>query len=112
MFMTARSRGHGGLITIGAIAAGMLDTRNVLAILAGLVMTVGVVFYNRGRNLEASFLLCGGFALAGLWAVMGMVLSNSQQTQVPGEIYLAMSGSAFVMSMYFYIDGRNTLQDR
>ncbi|WP_117591884.1 hypothetical protein [Haloprofundus halophilus] len=90
----------------------MLDTRGVLAILVSVAFLVGMVSYRRGREVEAFFLLGGGFALAAFWGLMGMALSRTGPTQVPGDIYLAMSGSAVVMSMYFFIEGRSTLRDR
>ncbi|WP_224332268.1 hypothetical protein [Haloprofundus halobius] len=90
----------------------MLDTRGVLAILAGLALLAGMVSYRRGSQVESYFLLGGGFALAAFWGLMGMALSRTGPTQVPGDIYLAMSGSAVVMSMFFFIEGRSTLRER
>lgn len=90
----------------------MLDTRGILAILVAVTFLAGMFYYRRGREVHAFFLLGGGFALAAFWGLLGMVLSRSGPTQVPGDIYLAMSGSAVVMSMYFFIEGKSTLRDR
>ncbi|WP_224447260.1 hypothetical protein [Haloprofundus salilacus] len=90
----------------------MLDTRSVLAILAGLTLLAGMIYYRRGREVESFFLLGGGFALSAFWGLLGMALSRTEPTQVPGDIYLAMSGSAVVMSMYFFLEGNSMLRGR
>ncbi|KTG09929.1 hypothetical protein AUR64_09905 [Haloprofundus marisrubri] len=90
----------------------MVDTRGVLAIIAAVAFLAGMFYYRREREVYAFFLLGAGFALAAFWGLLGMALSRTGPTQVPGDIYLAMSGSAVVMSMYFFIEGRSTFRER
>ena len=81
----------------------MVTTREVLAILGVFTLTAGTILYHRDDKSAGMALFAGGFAMATLWATLGMLEAQEGLTSLAPETYLSAAASAGVVTLYFLI---------
>ncbi|MFB6221623.1 MAG: hypothetical protein ABEH90_09305 [Halolamina sp.] len=83
------------------------DTRSVFALLAGVVMALGVLASLTDRGVLGSKLLAVGFAIATVWATLGFFWSADHQTALGTTNYIALGSMAAVAAIYYGYKGAN-----
>ena len=83
-----------------------VGTRTVLALLGGVVLTVGVYLHATERESAGYAVMALGFATAAGWAFLGMELARMGRTSVPETTYLSGGVAAVTLAMYFGMRAR------
>ncbi|QZP37685.1 hypothetical protein [Halobaculum magnesiiphilum] len=83
-----------------------VGTRTVLALLGGVVLTVGVYLHATERESTGYAVMALGFATAGAWAFLGMELARLGRASTPETTYLSGAMAAVTLAMYFGIRAR------
>ncbi|UPV73577.1 hypothetical protein M0R89_13640 [Halorussus limi] len=78
-----------------------LDTRAVLAIIAGLLMTVALVAARRDDRLLGTWIMMIAFAVATLWSVLSIVWAQSNPSALSPKLWITMASMAAAATVYF-----------
>ena len=78
-----------------------LDTRGVLAIIAGLLMTTAFVAARYEERLLGTWIMMLGFVVASLWSVMSVFWAQSNPSPLTPEVWLSMATMAIAGTIYF-----------
>lgn len=78
-----------------------LGTRGVLAIMAGLLMSIAIVAARTEKRLLGTWLMMFGFVIATLWSVMSIFWAQSNPSPLTPELWLSMSTMAAAGAVYF-----------
>lgn len=81
----------------------MATTREVLAVMGIVVLTIGTVVHHRGNQSGGYALFAAGFALATLWATLGMLQAQQGMADLTPETYLSGAASGVAVTLYFAI---------
>lgn len=81
----------------------MLGTRGVLAILAGVTMTVAVIFLRSGRRRTGLWLLTAGFFVASIWSALSIAWAQAypSRTALSDESFLLLGTTAIAGTVYY-----------
>ncbi|WP_458185406.1 hypothetical protein [Haladaptatus sp. NG-WS-4] len=81
----------------------MVGTRGVLAILAGVTMSIAVVVIHSGRRETGLWLLTAGFFLASLWSGLSVVWAQTypNRTTLSAESHLLLGTTAIAGVVYY-----------
>ncbi|WP_348610842.1 hypothetical protein [Halobaculum rarum] len=83
-----------------------VGTRTVLALLGGVVLTVGVYLHATERESAGYAVMALGFATAAAWALLGMELASMGRASTPETTYLSGAMAAVTLAMYFGMRAR------
>lgn len=83
-----------------------VGTRTVLALLGGIVLTVGVYLHATERESAGYAAMALGFATAAVWAFLGMELARMGRASTPATTYLSGGLAAVTLAMYFGMRAR------
>mgnify|MGYP006305714203 FL=1 len=83
-----------------------VGTRTVLALLGGVVLTVGVYLHATERESAGYAVMALGFAAAAAWAFLGMELARMGRASTPETTYLSGAMAAVTLAMYFGMRAR------
>jgi hypothetical protein len=83
-----------------------VGTRTVLALVGGVVLTVGVYLHATDRVSAGYAAMAMGFATAAVWAFMGMELAQRGVASAPANTYLSGGMAAVTLAMYFGMRAR------
>ncbi|UIO98450.1 hypothetical protein Hbl1158_07705 [Halobaculum sp. CBA1158] len=83
-----------------------VGTRTVLALIGGVVLTVGVYLHASDREEIGLGTMAFGFAISALWAFLGMELARRGEATAPAETYLSGGMAAVTLAMYFGLRAR------
>ncbi|WP_435128438.1 hypothetical protein [Halobaculum sp. D14] len=89
-----------------------VGTRTVLALIGGVVLSVGVFLHATGRKAAGLGAFAVGFLTAGGWALMSAALARQGAAGPPAETYLAAGVAALTLALYFAIESRKELFGR
>jgi drug/metabolite transporter (DMT)-like permease len=78
-----------------------LDTRGVLAIIAGLLMTAALVAARYEERLLGTWIMMLGFVVASLWSVMSVFWAQSNPSPLTPEVWITMASMAIAGTIYF-----------
>ena len=78
-----------------------LDTRGVLAIVAGLLMITAFVAARYEERLLGTWIMMLGFVVASLWSVMSVFWAQSNPSPLTPEVWLSMATMAIAGTIYF-----------
>jgi len=78
-----------------------LDTRGVLAIIAGLLMTAALVAARYEERLLGTWIMMLGFVVASLWSVMSVFWAQSNSSPLTPEVWITMASMAIAGTIYF-----------
>jgi tellurite resistance protein TehA-like permease len=78
-----------------------LDTRGVLAIIAGLLMTAALVAARYEERLLGTWIMMLGFVVASLWSVMSVFWAQSNPSPLTPEVWITMASMAIAGAIYF-----------
>jgi hypothetical protein len=78
-----------------------LDTRGVLAIIAGLLMTVALVAARTEERLLGTWIMTLAFAVASLWSIMSIFWAQSNPSALTPELWITMASMAAAATIYF-----------
>lgn len=78
-----------------------LDTRGVLAIMAGALMIAAFAVARTERRLLGTWLMMLGFVVATLWSGMSVFWARSNPSPLTSESWLSMAAMAAAASVYF-----------
>jgi len=78
-----------------------LDTRGVLAIIAGLLMITAFVAARYEERLLGTWIMMLGFVVASLWSVMSVFWAQSNPSPLTPEVWLSMATMAIAGTIYF-----------
>jgi len=84
-----------------------LDTRGVLAIIAGLLMTIALVAARTEERLLGTWIMTLAFAVASLWSVMSIFWAQSNPSALTPELWITMASMAAAATIYFGHMGLN-----
>ncbi|UPV99625.1 hypothetical protein M0R88_14015 [Halorussus gelatinilyticus] len=78
-----------------------LDTRGVLAIIAGLLMTAALVAARRDDRLLGTWIMMIAFAVATLWSVLSIFWAQSHPSPLSPRLWITMATMAVAATVYF-----------
>jgi hypothetical protein len=78
-----------------------IDTRGVLAIIAGLLMTVALLVARREDRLLGTWIMMLAFAVATLWSVLSIVWAQSNPSPLTPQLWITMASMAAAATVYF-----------
>lgn len=78
-----------------------LDTRAVLAIMSGLLMSIALVATRAEKRLLGTWLMMLGFVVATLWSGMSVFWAQSNPSPLTPEVWLSMASMAAAATVYF-----------
>ncbi|GAA0194648.1 hypothetical protein GCM10009000_004760 [Halobacterium noricense] len=78
----------------------------MLALLGGVVLTVGVYLHATERESTGYAVMALGFATAAAWAFLGMELARLGRASTPETTYLSGAMAAVTLAMYFGMRAR------
>lgn len=78
-----------------------LDTRAVLAIIAGLLMTVALVAARTEERLLGTWIMMLAFAVASLWSIMSIFWAQTNPSALTPELWITMASMAAAATVYF-----------
>lgn len=81
----------------------MTTTRVVVALLSGVLLTVGIVALRRDRQREAAWLLLFGFLGASVWSGLTFALAARGDAVMPRDAALSMTTMAIALTAYFLL---------
>lgn len=87
-----------------------VGTRTVLAIIGGIVLTVGVYLHASDRTDAGYAAMAMGFATAAAWAFLGMELAQQGADSAPATTYLSGGMAAVTLAMYFGLRARSGIR--
>ncbi|RBI61171.1 hypothetical protein [Halomicrococcus sp. NG-SE-24] len=90
----------------------MLGTRGVLAILAGIAMTFGVVALRTGRKPLGLWLLTAGFGTASLWSGLSIFWARNNASMLSAESHLMLGTMAGAGTIYYGVLAREAVSER
>ncbi|MFC7068236.1 hypothetical protein [Halobaculum lipolyticum] len=83
-----------------------VGTRTVLALIGGVVLTVGIYLHASDREAAGLGAMAVGFATAAVWAFLGMELARQGVASAPATTYLSGGMAAVTLAMYFGMRAR------
>lgn len=78
-----------------------LDTRGVLAIIAGLLMTAALVAARTEERLLGTWMMALGFTVATLWSALSVFWAQSNPSVLSPELWITMASMAAAATVYF-----------
>lgn len=78
-----------------------LDTRGVLAIIAGLLMTAALVAARTEQRLLGTWIMTFGFAVASLWSIMSIFWAQTNPSVLTPKLWITMASMAAAATVYF-----------
>ena len=78
-----------------------LDTRGVLAIMAGLLMIAGFVAARTERRLLGTWIMMVGFVVANMFSIMSIFWAQSNPSALSPRHWIAMSSMAAAAAIYY-----------
>ena len=78
-----------------------IDTRGVLAIIAGLLMTVALVAARTEDRLLGTWIMTMAFAVASLWSIMSIFWAQTNPSALTPELWITMASMAGAATVYF-----------
>lgn len=82
-------------------------TRGVLAIIALVLLVVGVVATQQGRKHVGIWSIAFAFAFASLWSILGFVWAQDNPSAVPSNQYVALGSMAVTATIYYGFKAMN-----
>lgn len=73
----------------------------MLAVIAIVLLVVGVAATARERQQVGIWSIAIAFAFASMWAILGFVWSQNNPSAVPSDQYVALSTMAVVATIYY-----------
>lgn len=81
----------------------MATTREVLAVMGIIVLTIGTILHYRDQRSAGMALFAAGFGVATLWATLGMLQAQQGAAGLEPETYLSGAASGVAVTLYFAI---------
>ncbi|SIR02955.1 hypothetical protein SAMN05421858_1174 [Haladaptatus litoreus] len=81
----------------------MLGTRGVVAIMAGITMTVAIVVFRSGRKPMGLWLLSAGFFMASIWSALSIFWTQENTGALPSESHLLLGTTAVAGTIYYWM---------
>ncbi|WP_276281497.1 hypothetical protein [Halorussus caseinilyticus] len=78
-----------------------LDTRGVLAIITGLLMTVALIAARSEERLLGTWIMAFSFAVASLWSIMSIFWAQSNPSALTPKLWITMASMAAAATVYF-----------
>lgn len=78
-----------------------LDTRGVLAIMAGLLMILAMVVARTERRLLGTWIMMLGFVFASLYSILSIFWAQSHPSMLTPELWMTMASMAGAATVYF-----------
>lgn len=85
----------------------MASTRLFIALMAAVVLFVGVVADRRDEEFAAAWLFVIGMALATLWSVLGFGLAKNHQTALSAREYLLVTSMTVLLTIFYLYRARD-----
>lgn len=79
----------------------MLQTRGVLAIIAGLLMTAALVAARMDRRIEATWVMAAGFTVASLWSIMSIFWAQNHPSPLTPKLWISVASMAVAAAVYY-----------
>ncbi len=81
----------------------MATTREVLAVMGIVVLTLGTLLHSRGNQSAGYALFAAGFGVGTFWATLGMLQAQQGMADLTPETYLSGAASGVAVTLYFAI---------
>lgn len=79
----------------------MMDTRSVLAVMAGGVMITAIVVLRAGRKSMGLWLLAVGFFIASIWSGLSIAWTQNRSGMLSFESHILLASTAFAGTIYY-----------
>ena len=87
----------------------MLGTRGILALLAGAVMTGGIVALRTERDSLGLWLLTAGFLIASLWSGLSVYWSMNNPSVLPTKSHLVLGTTSVTATIYYGVLAKDSI---